>query len=49
VGQAARALSVVAAATPQLSSSTALDRSQARMLERLETLRRDPLRAAPGQ
>jgi succinoglycan biosynthesis protein ExoV len=49
VGQAARALSDAAAAPPQLSSSTALDRSRARMLERLEGLRRNPLRAAPGQ
>ena len=49
VGQAARALSDAAAAPPQLSSSTALDRSRARMLERLEGLRRNPLRAAPEQ
>ncbi len=49
VAAAARALSDAAAAPPQLSSSTALDRSQARMLERLEVLRRDPLRAATGR
>ena len=49
VGEAARALSEAAAASPQLSSSTALDRSRARMLERLKSLRRDPLRAAPGR
>ena len=46
VAQAARALCDAAAAPPQLSSSTALDRSRSRMLERLEALRRDPLRAA---
>jgi succinoglycan biosynthesis protein ExoV len=49
VGEAARALREAAAAAPQLSSSTALDRSRARMLERLEAVRRDPLRAAPGR
>jgi succinoglycan biosynthesis protein ExoV len=49
VGEAARALSEAAAAPPQLSSLTALDRCRARMLERLEGLRRDPLRAAPGR
>lgn len=49
VGEAARALSDAAAAPQQLSSSTALDRSRGRMLERLEALRRDPLRAAPGR
>jgi succinoglycan biosynthesis protein ExoV len=47
VAQAARALSDAAAASPQLSSSTALDRSRSRMQERLEALRRDPLQAAP--
>ena len=49
VAHAARALSDAAAAPPQLSSSTALDRSRSRMQERLEALRRDPLRAASGR
>jgi succinoglycan biosynthesis protein ExoV len=49
VAHAARALRDAAAAPPQLSSSTALDRSRSRMQERLEALRRNPLQAAPGR
>jgi succinoglycan biosynthesis protein ExoV len=49
VVEAACMLSAAAAAPQQLSAATALDRSRSRMLERLETLRRNPLHAAPGQ
>ena len=41
VHRAAAALRQVAAAAPQLSSATALDRAQSRMLARLHTLRQD--------
>ena len=44
IGRAAESLSVAAAAAPQLSSDTALDRSRTKMLERLEALRRCPWR-----
>ncbi len=43
---AARALARAATAAPQLSGATALDRCQTRMLDRLDTLRRDPRRLA---
>ena len=46
IEKATRSLAVAARATPQLSAATALDRCRTRMLERLETLRRDPRR--PG-
>jgi len=41
--RAARALAAAAAATPQLSADAALERCRTRMLERLATLRHDPL------
>jgi succinoglycan biosynthesis protein ExoV len=44
VEQAAQALTLAAAAPPQLSAAIALDRCQARMLGRLCSLRRDPFR-----
>ena len=46
VHAAARALRRAARVPPQLSSAAALDRCQSRMLERLDALRRDPLRVA---
>jgi succinoglycan biosynthesis protein ExoV len=44
VHAAAGALSRAARAPPQLSRAAALDRCQSRMLERLDALRREPLR-----
>lgn len=46
VHSAAGALCGAAHAQPQLSPAAALDRCQSRMLERLDALRRDPLRVA---
>jgi succinoglycan biosynthesis protein ExoV len=46
VEQAAQALGRAATASPQNSAAVALDRCQARMLDRLEAVRRDPRRAA---
>ncbi len=46
IDRAAQSLAAAASATPQLSAASALDHCRTRMLERLETLRRDPLR--PG-
>jgi Polysaccharide pyruvyl transferase len=46
IEQAAQSLATAAAATPQLSAAGALDRCRARMLERLDALRRDPRQAA---
>jgi polysaccharide pyruvyl transferase len=45
VERAACALAAAGRAEPQLSDERALDRTRCRMLERLDTLRRDPLRA----
>jgi succinoglycan biosynthesis protein ExoV len=42
IEQAARSLASAAVVAPQLSTDTALDRCRTRMLERLESLRRDP-------
>ena len=42
IDMAARALARAGTAAPQLSAAPALDRCQARMLERLDALRRDP-------
>lgn len=47
IAQAARALTQAAAAAPQLSNATALDRCQARMLAQLDILRRDRAAKAP--
>lgn len=44
----ARALRRAAAAEPQLSSATTLERCQARMMEALAILRRQPFRSAAG-
>jgi succinoglycan biosynthesis protein ExoV len=44
VERAARALAAAARAEPQLSDAIALDRARCRMLERLDTLQRDPFR-----
>jgi succinoglycan biosynthesis protein ExoV len=46
IDRAARALTLAAAATPQLSTAAAVDRCQTRMLDRLEAVRRDPRRTA---
>ncbi len=46
IEQAAQSLAEAAAAPPQLSAAAALDRCCTRMLERLQTLRRNPLRPA---
>jgi succinoglycan biosynthesis protein ExoV len=46
VVRAARALSAAARATPQLSSETALDRCQSRMLDAVQAIRVDPLGSA---
>ena len=46
IEQAAQSLAEAAAAPPQLSAAAALDRCRTRMLERLQTLRRNPLRPA---
>lgn len=48
IEQAAQALRRAAGAAPQLSTEIALERCQMRMLERLQGLQRDPLRA-PGR
>jgi succinoglycan biosynthesis protein ExoV len=42
IERAAQSLAAAAAAPPQLSAATALDRCRTRMLERLEILRRNP-------
>jgi succinoglycan biosynthesis protein ExoV len=42
IDRAAASLAAAAAAAPQLSEDTALDRCRTRMLERLDALRRDP-------
>jgi succinoglycan biosynthesis protein ExoV len=47
VDRAAATLAAAAAAPPQLSRDTALDRCRARMLERVEALRRDPWTPQP--
>jgi succinoglycan biosynthesis protein ExoV len=46
IEQGADALAAAAAAPPQLSADTALDRCRARMLERLDALRRNPRQPA---
>ena len=46
IEQAARALTLAAAAAPQLSAATVLDRCQTRMLERLRCVQRNPLLAS---
>jgi succinoglycan biosynthesis protein ExoV len=46
VERAAESLRMAATAAPQLSSYAALDRCRSKMLERLETLRRNPWRPA---
>jgi hypothetical protein len=44
VERAAGSLAAAASAAPQLSTAAALDRCRARMLERLDGLRREPRR-----
>jgi succinoglycan biosynthesis protein ExoV len=46
IDAAARALTLAAATTPQLSAIATADRCQTRMLERLEAVRRNPLHTA---
>ncbi len=46
LNRAARALRLAAGAAPQLSSATALDRCQARMMTALTALRQQPFRKA---
>jgi hypothetical protein len=46
IDTAARALARAAMVTPQLSDAASLARCQTRMLDRLDTLRRDPRQPA---
>ena len=46
IERAAQALALAATEAPQLTAAAALDRCQTRMLEKLQAVRRDPLRVA---